>query len=234
MKENFIKLIAGVILISFVVTSCSQLNLAESNSSQPEMEFGKYSEFSESLKANLSEILDSCKDGRQISTSNNLEYSDSEIEYLEDDSSGAEYLFTNGYISERANAYIERIENAFDTFEIEEDFLDEITAIEKEAMQMLSDTDLDSVMYYAEAVKTSISCFSDDSIQSRSIWKKIKKNIKKIAISTGLGAVVGAAVGFIATGSISTSLIFAGTSAIAGAINSYNSEKICIVFKPLV
>lgn len=134
---------------------------------------------------------------------------------------------------------MKKIEKLFDS-ENDSAIEDGITGIENEAMEKLSGDDLDNVMYYAEAAKGGISYWSEvDNSGERSVWSKIKKHIKKIAISAGLGAVVGIATGFLinsATGNpaaaISAGIVTGIYSSLASAYKAYNTGKISIVIIP--
>lgn len=126
------------------------------------------------------------------------------------------FLVESKYVSDLAATYIQKIEEILDKDYSElEEFLDEISKVELRALENLTGTDLDNVMYFAESTKTIFAYFSeidDDSVDARGLksWakKKIKRNAKRIykacvsafigvvkALATGSDVIKGAAAG---------------------------------------
>lgn len=238
MNKIISSVIASLMLMSFVLSSCSQLSEGETKtSSSSSANFGKYSEFAASVKSGFEEKFGDEEEARsallsETSTKESEENSDENVEYLDEDVSGAEYLLENNYISETAAAYIKRIESAIDSAGSKTGFNEEVSAIETEAMENLSDSDLDSVMYYAEASKASADYWTEDDGEARFSFRKFRKRIKKIMISSSLGTLVGGFLGGVATGH---SPIGIAAGAIGGCISSakgaYDSGEICIIVK---
>lgn len=231
MKKITTSVLTSFILLTFIFSSCSQAIDTENNSSSYDStRFGKYSEFGADIKKGFEDSANA----RAAVVSDTNETEDEYVEYLDDNASGAEYLFDNGYISETAKSYIERIEQLFDT-EDDSEIEDAITEIETEAMTALSDSDLDNVMYYAEAAKGSISYWSEaDNTGEKSIFSKLRRNIKKfknVFVSSAVGAVAGAGAGFITTGTPAGAIAGAITGGVASGVAASKSGKISVSYK---
>lgn len=160
MKKILSSVIASLMLVTFILYSCSHLSDEETKAtSSSTAEFGKYSEFGASVKSGFEEKFEDAENARSALLSETSvkesDETDENVEYLDEDASSAEYLLENNYISETAAAYIKRIESAIDNAESKSGFNEEVSAIKNGAMENLSDSDLDSVMYYAEASKAS-------------------------------------------------------------------------------
>ncbi len=237
MKKILSSVIASLILMSFVLSGCSQLSDSETKtSSSSTAQFGKYSEFGASVKSGFEEKFGDAETARSAILSETIvsesdEISDENVEYLDEDASGAEYLLENNYISETAAAYIKRIESAIDNAGSKASFNEEVSAIENEAMENLSDSDLDNVMYYAEASKASADYWAEDDGEARWSLRKFCRKYKHVIASAAIGAVTG----IIKTvGKNPTPIgIVQGavTGAITAGIGAYTSGKIYVAGK---
>lgn len=238
MKKILSSVIASLMLMSFVLSGCSQLSDGETKtSSSSTAQFGKYSEFGASVKSRFEEKFGDAEEARsallsETSVAESAENSDENVEYLDEDVSGAEYLLENNYISETAAAYIKRIESAIDNAGSKASFNEEVSAIETEAMENLSDSDLDSVMYYAEASKASADYWAEDDGKARFSFRKFRKRIKKIMLSSSLGTLVGGLVGGGVSGGSPIGIAMGAVkSCIASAKEAYDTGKISVVVK---
>ena len=237
MKKILSSVIASLMFMSFVLSSCSQISDDEAKTdSSSSANFGKYSEFGASVKSGFEEKFGDAETARSALLSETSvkesDETDENVEYLDEDASGAEYLLENNYISETAAAYIKRVESAIDNAASKAGFNKEVSAIETEAMKNLSDSDLDSVMYYAEAAKASADYWAEDDGEARFSFRKFRKRIKKIMISSSLGTLAGGLVGGAASGG-SPIGIAAGAvkSCLASAKEAYDTGKISVVVK---
>lgn len=231
MKKILSSALASFILVSFVLASCSQvLSDGEKATSYDSARFGKYSEVGASIKAGFEKQFGEATRAARESEDSDVTTEDYYIEYLDDEKS-SDYLFKNGYVSETAKSYIERIENLFDA-EDESSVESSITAIENEVMENLSGNDLDNVMYYAEATKASISYWREVE-NSGARWgvRKFLKKYKHVVVSAALGAVTGAVYGFIKTGTVSGTVTQAVKTAISSGSAAYASGKITVSYK---
>lgn len=238
MKKILSSVIASLMLMSFVFSGCSQLSEDETKTaSSDSANFGKYSEFAASVKSGFEEKFGVTEEARsaiisEATDSESEENSDKNVEYLNEDISSADYLLENNYISETAASYIRRIESAIDNAGSKASFNEEVSAIETEAMENLSDSDLDSVMYYAEASKASADYWAEDDGEARFSFRKFRKRIKKIIVSSSLGALVGGLAGGVASGSSPIGIATGAVkSCIASAKEAYDTGKISIVVK---
>lgn len=142
------------------------------------------------------------------------------------------FLVESKYVSDLAAAYIQEIEEILDKDYSElEEFLDEISKVELRALENLTGTDLDNVMYFAESTKTTFAYFSeidDDSVDARGLksWAKKKaKRIRRAAISAGIGSLFGGMTGF-ATGGIYGAIGGALSVGVASGIYGYQNNAI--------
>ncbi len=237
MKKILSSVIASLMLMSFVLSGCSQLSDGESKtSSSSAAQFGKYSEFGASVKSGFEEKFGDAEEARSAllsepSVAESDENSDENVEYLDEDVSSAEYLLENNYISETAAAYIKRIASAIDNAGSKASFNEEVSAIETEAMENLSDSDLDSVMYYAEASKASADYWAEDDAEARWSLRKFCRKYRHVIISSGLGAVAGAVIGTVISKANPTAIaISAATGAIVSGYSAYKSGKTNITY----
>ena len=228
MKKVLSVILSGILIASIILTGCSNISSEDVKTTEKEEThaFGKYSDFGVTLK--------SCFEGT-YDTSAQRSIVEDDLDYLELDASksSADFLKENGFISEIAAVYINKIEILFDNVTDIKEINVKISAIEQEVMNNLFDKDLDAVMYYAEAAKVSASYFSDNDTNrsARWGWKSIKK-IRNVVVSTAASAVVGAGVGFVASGgNLAATIITAATCGFAGGKESYSTGKIVIVAK---
>ncbi len=232
MKKIFSSIIASALAVSMILTSCSDLSVSDNqaNESKTVATFGKYSEFGANLKSKFEE--DSAR--ALLGQEETLAAEDEDCILLDADESSASFLLKNDYVSETAASYIERMDGLFDAEADEESIVAGIVAIEQEAIEKLSDDDLDSVMYYAEAAKAGVSVFSEydsDTGARRLSWRKLRK-IRNIVVSVAVSAVVGFGVGYAVSGG--NPIVAAATAVTCGAAGgkaSYDSGEICVVFK---
>lgn len=193
MKRIINVFVASVFIASMVLTSCSDISVADEKSKAVETSgsFGKYSDFGSSLKSQLDEAYTNAAQ-RAVADNEAIELSGDNYITLGENESTSDILKENGYISEAASAYIEKIEALFDTECNIESLNEKIAAIEQEVMTNLSDKDLDAVMYYAEALKVGASYFADkaDLSGARFSLGSIASNIKNAAISFAASALI--------------------------------------------
>ena len=145
---------------------------------------------------------------------------------------GTGFLVESKYVSDLAATYIQEIEEILDKDYSElEELLDEISKVELRALENLTGTDLDNVMYFAESTKTTFAYFSeidDDTVDARGLksWlKKKAKRIRRAAISAGIGSVFGGMTG-LATGGIYGAIGGALSVGVASGIYGYQNNAI--------
>ncbi len=197
--------------------SVSDSNSTDENStSYAKYNFGSYSEFGSDLD----------KAFRAVDSSRASISSEDDADYyvLPEDQTGTEFLVESKYVSDLAATYIQEIEEILgkDYSELEE-FLDEISKVELRALENLTGTDLDNVMYFAESTKTTFAYFSeiDDDIVGahglKSWLKKKAKRIYKACVSAFIGVVKALATG---------SDVIKG--AVSGANAGYNKDAVVV------
>lgn len=196
----------------------------ENSASYAKYNFGSYSEFGSDLD----------KAFRAVDSSRTAISSEDDADYyvLPEDQTGTGFLVESKYVSDLAAAYIQEIEEILDKDYSElEELLDEISKVELRALENLTGTDLDNVMYFAESTKTTFAYFSeidDDSVDARGLksWAKKKaKRIRRAAISAGIGSLFGGMTGF-ATGGIYGAIGGALSVGVASGIYGYQNNAI--------
>ena len=216
-----------IISLMGLLASCKNFN-STSLDNISNYDFEKYNEISKNLKQKYDDCFGSAENARSLMQDSELETTEDIYEFKENENS---YDFLTQYtnLSTDCINYVLRIEDALKNTDSEKALINQISLIESEALKVFTENELDSIMYYAESVKTSISYFTDNGSIERSLWSKLKKNIKEISISAGLGAIVGGGVGY---------LVYGVPGAIAGAVggaelsayNAYKTGKICVFF----
>lgn len=224
--------VASVFIASMVFTSCSDISVSDerSNAVETSGSFGKYSDFGSGLKSQLDEAYTNAAQ-RAAADNEAIELSEGDYLVLGENESTSDILKENGYISEAASAYIEKIEALFDTESNIESLNEKITAIEQEVMTNLSDKDLDTVMYYAEATKAGASYFADkeDSTGARFSLGSLGSRIKNAAVSFAINATIGAISSIIVGSPLPAIIITAVTLGCYAAIVAYINGEVVII-----
>ncbi len=142
-------------------------------------------------------------------------------------------LKNSDFFTDDLLSFIEKInqvsELEFDDFEV---LVQKINYIEEEASRKLSSIESDYLFNYAESFKGGILAAVDglftEGAQSRSLFSKIFKRVKNIAISFAGGALLGGVIGAVSSGNWGVTIGAAGTTGVFSAIQSAKSGKIVI------
>lgn len=144
-------------------------------------------------------------------------------------------MVENSIISIEGQKYIHKVDELLELDMDLDDLSIRLDNLKIEVAQKLNENDCEQIHMYVDTVRASmyywIAHFNGQ--VERSIWSKVKKNIKKISISAGLGALVGFAGGFIVTENPIAAGVVALASAGVSAYESYNTGDICILVKPV-
>lgn len=220
MKKIFTTTVAAVAAMSLFLASCGDVSTDSETESKvaysSDSRFAEYAEIGTSVYAALEKEYGGSEGARAVLNG---------ISDDEEDFASADLLVSNGYVSERAAAYIARIDRVIDESEDTSELLSRVSAIELEAMQNLEGEEQVSVMAYAESAKATVAYFdnADDDTLSRSAWSRFKKRAKRVAKKTGIGAAIGAVSGAIggASGGPLGIVLGAVNGAVDGAVAGF-------------
>ncbi len=206
MKKTFTTVIATMLAASVFFASCGDVSTANSGkdveSSSAKIE--AYKSFGQEVAKSLEEALEKVENGDETVVSE----SGLTSTVLSNGETTADYLLKNNVVSEESAKYISRIENGLSEDADVSDLVSFVSIVESEAIENLSDDDLESVLSYAEVTKATLNQLGDNGDSSRRIGKRFKKFIK-VVVATAAGATVGAAVGIVSG---------AGVGSIPGAV----------------
>ena len=145
-------------------------------------------------------------------------------------------LKDSDFFTDALLTFIEKInrvsELEFDDFEV---LVQKINYIEEEASHKLSSIESDYLFNYAESFKGGILAAADglctEETQSRSLFSRLFKKVRNIAISFAGGALLGGVIGAVSSGSWGVTIGVAVTTGVFSAIQSARSGKIVIGIK---
>ena len=210
MKKVFTSIVAVVLAASVFFTGCSDLTSTGATSSALGYS-SSYGTLGSEVFAALKTAFGDADSARSILNGETTIDVETSVE-----ASNLSELLENGYVTETAASYIERIDSAIDNGDNLSDITSAISLIEDEALENLSGDDLTSVLTYAETSKATLTYF--DSVDStRSLLSKLKKKAVSIVKAATSGAVVGAVTGAIANG-VQGAVAGAVTGAVISAV----------------
>lgn len=213
MKKVFTSIVAVVLAASVFFTGCSDLTSTGATSSALGYS-SSYGTLGSEVFAALKTAFGDADSARSILNGETTIDVETSVE-----ESNLSELLENGYVTETAASYIERIDSAIDNGDNLSDIASAISLIEDEALANLSSEDSDTVLTYAETSKAALAYFDsvDSDFSDRSAWSKFKKKAKKVVKAAASGAVVGAVTGAIANG-VQGAVAGAVTGAVISAV----------------
>lgn len=234
---KFIKVFLVFCLVGLFI-SCSEMSETTGDSNVYENYKYLDTDFSKNQYQNLiSAFENDTRLNRAIISEENCDVSDAgNLSYFLNDEEFIDSLKDSDFFTDELLSFIEKInqvsELEFDDFEV---IVQKINYIEEDASHKLSSVESDYLFNYAESFKGGILAAVDslctEEIQSRSLFSKIFKKVRNIAISFAGGALLGGVIGAVSSGNWGVTVGVAVTTGVFSAIQSAKSGKIVVGIK---
>ncbi len=218
--------------------SCSEVSESVGNSKINESYHYLDTDLSRNQYQNLISVFESDSNlSRSLFSSDGCEVSDNEnLTSFFDEDEFITSLKGSCLFSDELLEFIEKInqvsEVEFDDFEV---LVQKINCIENDAGKRLTSVEYSYLFNYAESFKGGILATVDGLIieenLSRSLFSKIFKRVKNVAISFAGGALLGGVIGAVSSGNLVVTVGVAVTTGVFSAIQSAKSGKIVIGIK---